>query len=176
MSAYLHWLQHNHTVMAVVPWLRSTWLSQQMTGLPWMWPVCESLHFVGLALVIGIAGMFDLRMMGVIMRRVPVATVMQLRGWAGVGVTINLVTGLLFFIGAPAQYIGNSAFWWKVLFLFVAFVNILWFETTQGRKMLTLAPGDPIPFSHRLAGATSLFSWLMVLYWGRMLPFIGNAF
>ena len=31
---------------------------------PWVWPLCETLHFVGLALVIGVAGFFDLRLMG----------------------------------------------------------------------------------------------------------------
>ena len=30
----------------------------------WGWPAVESLHFIGLSLLIGTVGMFDLRMMG----------------------------------------------------------------------------------------------------------------
>ena len=32
------------------------------------------------------------------------------------------------------------------------------------------------PVAFKVAGIISIFSWFMVLYWGRMLPFIGNAF
>ena len=30
----------------------------------WGWPVVESLHFIGLSLLVGTVGVFDLRMMG----------------------------------------------------------------------------------------------------------------
>jgi hypothetical protein len=30
----------------------------------WGWPIAESLHFVGLCLIIGTVGVFDLRLMG----------------------------------------------------------------------------------------------------------------
>ena len=44
---------------------------------------------------------------------------------------INLVTGVLFFVGAPDQYITNVAWWYKMGFLAVAGLNALYFETTQ---------------------------------------------
>src|SRR3954469_9975520 len=101
-------MQHSVWVNQTAGWLQTTWISHQMKGgLPWAWPICETLHFVGLTLVIGVAGLFDLRMMGLALRQVPIARVMQLRPWAGVGVAINFITGVLFFIGAPTQYIPN---------------------------------------------------------------------
>ena len=36
----------------------------------WLWPLCESLHFLGLCLLIGAAGFFDLRLLG-FMKGVP---------------------------------------------------------------------------------------------------------
>jgi hypothetical protein len=39
-----------------------------------------------------------------------------------------------------------------------------------------LSPGAEPPAAARLVGALSLFAWLGVLYWGRMLPFIGDAY
>ena len=160
---------------SIVAWLKSTDISHAMVTLPWLWPLCETLHFVGLALLIGTAGFFDLRLMG-FMRRVPIAAAMQLRPWAALGIAINLVTGTLFFVGAPNQYIDSPVWWGKVAFLVVAMINIAVFETGQGRRLLTLAAGSDTPFSCKLAGAVSLMSWLAVLYLGRMLPFIGNAF
>jgi hypothetical protein len=155
--------------------LKATWISQQMTTQPWLWAICETLHFIGLALLVGAAGFFDLRLMG-LMRRVPLPAVMPVRRWAAAGVVINLVTGVLFFIGAPEQYVDNPAWWGKLGFLAVALLNVAFFETRLGSRMLSGAAGDDTPFSFKAAGAISIASWFMVLYLGRMLPFIGNAF
>lgn len=160
---------------ALIEWLKSTSLSQAMSMSPVLWPICEMLHFIGLALLIGGAGLIDLRLMGA-MKSVPLSAVMQVRKWAVLGIVINVVTGALFFIGAPGQYMYNSAWYFKLVFLAVAIVNILIFETRHGTRMLALAAGENTPASFKIAGVVSMGSWLLVLYFGRMLPFIGNAF
>ena len=159
----------------VVEWLRSTPVSEAMRTSQFIWPVCETLHFIGLALLVGGAGLIDLRLMG-LLKSVPVSAVMQVRTWAALGIAINVVTGVLFFAGAPDQYIDNPAWYGKLLFLCVAMVNVAIFETTQGERMLTLPAGEKTPPAFKLAGAVSMGSWLLVLYFGRMLPFLGNAF
>ena len=145
-----------------------------MTTSPVAWPLCETLHFIGLPLLIGAAGLIDLRLMG-LTRSVPIGAVVQMRKWAAVGVAITVVTGALFFIGAPDQYIHNPAWKAKLLFLAVAMVNVAIFETTQGKRMLELS-ADADTRSSKVAGAVSMASWFLVLYFGRMLPFIGDAF
>ena len=159
----------------IVVWLKATALSKMVITYAWVWPLCETLHFIGLALLLGAAGFFDLRLMG-LLRQVPIAAVMRLRVWAAVGVAINLTTGILFFVGAPEQYISNPAWWAKVTFLLVAMVNVVLFETRLGTSLLTLPAEADTPIGCKVAGAVSLGSWLAVLYFGRMLPFIGNAF
>lgn len=160
---------------SLVVWLKSTAVSRAMIEYQWLWPICETLHFIGLTLLIGAAGVFDLRLMG-LLRQIPVVAAMQLRGWAAAGFVINVITGILFFVGAPDQYVNNPAWRAKLLFLVVALVNVAWFETMHSRRRLALAPSDPPPASFRVAGAVSMGSWLLVLYFGRMLPFIGSAF
>ena len=91
---------------SVVIWLKSTSISQAMTMSPLLWPICETLHFIGLALLIGGAGLIDLRLM-VFLKSVPLTAVMQVRKWAALGIAINVITGALFFIGSPNQYIDN---------------------------------------------------------------------
>jgi hypothetical protein len=146
-----------------------------MIEQPSLWPICETLHFVGLALLVGAAGIFDLRLMG-FLKGIPIAAAMQMRGWAAAGIAMNVITGVLFFVGAPDQYINNPAWWGKVLFLIVAMLNIAFFETTQGARMLAMTAEEDMPVSFKIAGAVSIASWFAVLYFGRMLPFIGNAF
>jgi hypothetical protein len=124
---------------------------------------------------VGTAGVFDLRMLG-FLRRLSMPAAMQMRVWAGIGLFINLVTGVLFVAAAPEQYLENVAFYAKLAFLLIAVLNIAVFETTQGRRLLTVGAGDDTPFTFKVAGTVSIVSWLMVLYFGRMLPFVGNAF
>jgi hypothetical protein len=78
--------------------------------------------------------------------------------------------------GAPDQYLANVAWWYKLGFLAIAGINVLYFETTQAKRALAIRSGDDTPRAFKVIGAVSIVSWFMVLYWGRMLPFIGNAF
>lgn len=160
---------------AIVTWLQATTVSHWMRDLQWLWPLCETLHFIGLALLVGTAGIFDLRLLG-FLKSIPLKAAMQMRGWAAAGIAINLVTGVLFFVGAPGQYIGNSVWWAKVLFLLIAVANIAVFETRNGARILAMTAEDELPRSFKVAGAVSIVSWAAVLYFGRMLPFLGDAF
>ena len=60
--------------------------------------------------------------------------------------------------------------------LVLAGLNAMFFETAVGARTMNLGAGEDTPRSAKIVGAVSLVSWLGVLYWGRMLPFIGNAF
>lgn len=158
-----------------VMWLKSTALSHAMVERVWLWPLCETLHFVGLSLLIGAAGVFDARLMGYL-RSMSVSAALQLRTWAIVGLTINVVTGVLFLIGAPEQYLDNPAWWGKVACLVIAGANIIMFETRYAPLIASLPADADTPRAFKLAGATSMAAWFGVLYFGRMLPFIGKAF
>jgi hypothetical protein len=156
-------------------WLHETAPSQWVRAWPWTWAICETLHFVGLSLLIGVIGLIDLRLMGFV-RRLPLRALRQLLPYGIAGFALNAVTGALFVLGTPEQYATNVAFWMKLLFVAISGLNVLYFETTHGRRALTWPDEAPMPPAFRVAGAISLVSWFMVLYWGRMLPYIGNAF
>jgi hypothetical protein len=158
--------------LSFASWLHHTPLSllfQQNAG--WLWPLCETFHFAGLALLIGVAGMFDLRLLG-FMRRVPISVVKGFMPWALVGFSMNLLTGVIFLITNPGQYFANYTWWLKVGFLLIAGLNALVFETAYGRRAAALPAGEDTPVSLKLIGAVSLIAWFAVLWAGRMLPFI----
>ena len=164
-------------VEAVATWLSNTRLSWAVAGgYPWIWPVGETLHFVGLCLLLGVAGGLDLRILGVA-RSLPIAPLQRLIPVAIVGFGINLVTGALFFIGSPFQYIHNYPFWLKVASLFLAGVNVVAYKWLGLEKAVdAVGSNEDAPRAAKVVAAVSLFSWVSVVYWGRMLPFLGNAF
>jgi hypothetical protein len=137
---------------------------------PWAWPAFETLHFVGLSLLIGTILLVDLRMLG-LMKMVSLGAVDRLLPWGMLGFGINVITGMLFFLGA--DYTKNVAFYWKLVFVVLAGLNTLYFTFD---KAWAMAPGEDAPPLSKLVAATALFFWVGVMYWGSMLPFIGNAF
>jgi hypothetical protein len=157
-------------------WLKTTSLSRFVIHYPWVWPAAETLHFIGLAMLLGVIVLMDLRMLGVA-KRVPFAPLHRLLPWAIAGFVICLSTGFLFFAGDPLQYNHNVVFGFKVLFLFLAGINVFVFYATGiFHSVEALGPEDDAPRGAKIIAATSLFLWLGVVYLGRMLPFLGEAF
>ena len=88
------------------------------------------------------------------------------------------MTGLVFLIGHPEQYVHNIAVvGTRSGSLALAGLNARGVRTA-GIGALTgpLGAGDDTPLPAKAIGAVSIAAWFCVLYWGRMLPFVGNAF
>ena len=147
-------------------------ISEYMVNSPWAWPAAETVHFLGLSLSIGVLLAINLRLLGV-MRQVPFASLHRLLPWAMLGFGANLITGMLFFVGQPGQYVDNAPFQWKVVFLVIAGANFLYLTVF---KKAWEADGQDSRLADKAMAVSSLAAWLIVLYAGRMLPFLGNAF
>ena len=77
----------------------------------WVWATCETLHFVGLCLLFGIASFVDLRMLGM-MKSISFNALHRLLPWGVLGFGINMITGMFFFVAAYDQYTTNTVFQW----------------------------------------------------------------
>lgn len=144
-----------------------------VTDTPWMWPTCETLHFLGLSLLLGVVLLVDLRVLGVI-KGVSFPSLHRLLPWAALGFGINVITGMLFFTGLPVQYIHNPSFYWKMAFVLIAGANAIYFTLLE--EPWDLGPGEDAPFTAKFAAGSAMILWIAVLYCGSMLPFLGNAF
>jgi hypothetical protein len=164
-------------INALANWLHATSIGWAAGGgLPWVEPLCKILHFFGLALLFGSVAVFDLRVLGVA-TALPLKPFRRLTPFASLGFLINLATGLTFLAGNPRQYLDNVAFWLKMLFVVLAGINVLVFYASGlGRKVDEVGAGQSAPIGAKMVAGASLFLWIGVMYWGRMLAFIGNAF
>jgi hypothetical protein len=136
----------------------------------WAWPIAESLHFLGLCLLIGMIGAFDLRLLGV-GKRIPIAAMHRCIPWGIAGFVINICTGSLFLLTDPDQYIYNSSFHFKLLFLTIAGLNAGAFYVTSYRQVCGGPPTFDAPLRAKAIAAISLCAWLGVITCGRLLTF-----
>ena len=141
--------------------------------------MCETFHFIGLCLLVGIVGLFDLRMLGVA-KGLPVSALKRLLPWGVFGFVLCLVTGALFVGGIGANLYGANAYdvirrdiylQLKLIFILLAGMNLLAFYLTgAARRVDALGPGDDAPLLAKVIAGTSLFLWLGVVVLGRLIP------
>jgi hypothetical protein len=58
----------------------------------------------------------------------------------------------------------------------IAGVNVFIFYTGTWSRTQAIGAGQGAPWAARIAGAVSLFLWIGVMYWGRMLTFFRPPF
>jgi hypothetical protein len=154
-------------------WITAAGVGRKFVDLTWAWPASEAVHFIGLFLIFGVVLIVNLRMMG-FMEEIPYSAVHRLLPWAAVGFAVNAITGMLFVTATPEQYGENISFLWKIVFLVVAGFNLLYATVFEGPW--EVEAGQKAPLRVKLAGASAIVAWGCVMFFGRMLPFLGNAF
>jgi hypothetical protein len=144
----------------------------------WAWGVCQSLHFVGMALLIGTVGILDLRMLGMA-KALPPAQLKKLIPWGVFGFFLCLATGFMFVTGIYANInvhpyvvlMSDVFLQLKLLFVVLAGLNLLAFYVSGVSKVVDdLHPGDAAPPLAKFFAGASLFCWIAVMYFARLIP------
>jgi len=136
----------------------------------WGWPTVESLHFLGLSMLIGVVGLFDLRMLGMA-RGIPMGALHRMIPWGVGGYVLNAGTGFLFVTSAPDQYLFNPAFQIKLTLMAVAGLNVLFFYRFVFEQVRTSAGEANAPRPAKVAAAISLACWVGVIVCGRLITY-----
>lgn len=180
------------TVDTLALWMKSTALHSAIVHSTSVWPILETLHYLGLSLLFGGLLIIDLRLIGAIrhlsFREANGFIPMTLTGFA-----LNLTTGVLFMFGDPDRYWGNTSFQIKMALIAFAGVNALVFRryltpalpgmtshlATSGPQDTMNTSGSNVgPASNalrqwaRLAGLLSLCTWVGVMVMGRLIPYV----
>jgi Family of unknown function (DUF6644) len=158
--------------LALCQWLQDTPLSTAIRTSAYTYPLLEGSHVLGLAFSVGTILWFDLRLLGVTMRRDRVSDVFnQLRPWTAVGFLIMIVTGSLLFASRAADAYASIYFRIKVGLLILGALNIVIFHTTIDRQRQQWDAADTPPFRARLAGLLSLILWFSIIAAGRIMAY-----
>jgi hypothetical protein len=135
----------------------------------WVWPVLETFHFVGLTLLVGGTGVLNLRLLG-FFKHVPAAPFHRFLPWGIAGLGINVLTGMLFFIGMPFFYVYNADFHLKIVALVAAGALLLLHSTSAFSRCEELQAGEDAPMAARVLAVCSLLLWAAVIVFGRYMP------
>jgi hypothetical protein len=133
----------------------------------WIWAVILDFHFFGLILLVVVIGILDMRVLG-FSKQVPFAPLNQMLPWGLLGFGIQLVSGIVIFMGMPVYYTWDLAFFLKIVAILLAGANLLVFYVTSVfRKCEAMGPGDDAPLFAKFLAGTSMLLWLAVIVLGR---------
>jgi Family of unknown function (DUF6644) len=153
-------------------WLQNTPVGAGIRESAYVYPFIEGSHVMGLALSVGTVMWFDLRLLGVAMRRDKVTDVFeQLRPWMALGFTIMFVTGALLFASRAVDAYESLYFRIKLGLLALGAMNVVLFHTTIDRQRGEWDADAAPPAGARLAGALSLVLWFGIIAAGRIMAY-----
>lgn len=157
-------------------WIRATGLHSLVLENYTAWPILETLHYFGLSLLVGMVGLFDLRVLGMA-KSISPATLHKLIPIGIAGYAVNVITGICFFSAFPEQYFYNPAFFWKGVFMAMAGINVAAFYLSPAfHEVKKLPAGSDAPLRAKIIAGTSLTAWTGVLICGRLLTFFRPPF
>ena len=121
----------------------------------WLFPVIESAHLAGIALLVGSIVLADLRLLGYTLLRHTVSEITrQFAPWRRAGLAIVLTTGPVLFASDVPRYSSNPAFLFKMIVLALALVFHFTFQNRTGRY-------------GKLTAIASIALWTSVVLGGR---------
>jgi hypothetical protein len=153
-------------------WLASTPLSQTMREHLWLYPVVETVHIVGFAVLVGAVALFDLRVLGCAGTLPVQALGRHLLRWALASLLLVIPAGLLLFSSQPLDFISNPAFKLKLALLAGAGLNAAVFHASAYRSVAAWDVQRPAPPLARAQAALSLLLWISIVACGRMLAYV----
>ena len=156
---------------ALLTFLQETHLAQWVSGSSsiWGYPTILTLHTVGLALLVGLNVVIDLRILGV-GRTGPLAAMVSLFPVMWAGLAINTVTGVLLFIADAVRKAGQPVFLVKLSCIVCAVVVLVLLRPIVSRAPARDTGPSPVP-ARRLAVA-SLVLWTGAIAAGRLMAYL----
>jgi hypothetical protein len=157
--------------MSLLPffeWCENAELIVAMRSSLWLFPVIESVHLMGLALIGGALLVVDLRLLGLGLRRQPVPDLARdAERWLIGSLMVMLPTGFLLFMSSAVKCYYLPVFWLKMATLLMALMF-----TFSIRRRVAMAVGTGLnPVWPKVVGGVSLSLWSTVAIAGRFVGF-----
>jgi len=153
--------------MSFLTWLQNTPFAIFVAETLWAYPLLETLHTMGMALLLGTLGLINLRVLGY-KPLLPILGTRDLLPIAWLGFTVNAMSGLSLFTSDAVNFFSSNTFRVKILLIIFAGIN----AAVLSRKIFTPVEGghqdDVITGGAKLIAASSLAFWLIAVVCGRI--------
>jgi hypothetical protein len=131
-------------------------------------PLLQSLHLIGIMLLLGTTVILNLRLLDIGFRRLPLPVLSeQLWRWTNIGLLLATVSGIMVFMADPTRYAHNQTFLRKMVLFCLALI----YQFTVFRKVASQDPLVRSKAQNGMLAALSLCLWFGVAWAGRGIAF-----
>jgi len=132
-------------------------------------PALQSVHLVGLTILLATVLVLNLRLAGLSMRDWPLPSLeRQLRPWGVGAITMVIGSGIIMFLGNPGKYLASYPFLFKMTALTLAIL----FQFLVVRRLSFTEPGSRPRRRDVIVAGLSLTLWFAVGWAGRAIAFV----
>ena len=157
--------------MALLSWMESTAYSEWIVAGLVGWPLMLSMHAVGLAIVVGIVLVLNLRMLG-LFRPIPYVAISDLMTYAWIGIALNIFSGFSLFMAQATFYVTNLPFLTKISFVILGIANVYYTQKVLRREAAVWDTSDAVPQISIVLAGTSLIFWVFAVVGGRLIAYL----
>ena len=153
-------------------WLQATTLATGIRDSLFYFPLLESVHVLGLSLVVGTIVVIDLRLLGLASTNRPFQRMASdIFKWTWAAFAVTAVAGALMFTTNAEVYFHNFYFRMKIALLVLAALNVIVFQLTAYRTLPRWNDSPAAPPIGRIVAVVSLALWVTTIFAGRMIGF-----
>ena len=152
-------------------WLESTALAEWVRTSLIGYPLVLTLHSVGMAIIVGLVMVVDLRLMGRF-ERIPLTALENLLRMAWYGFAVNLVTGAMIFTSQAVSYTTSPTFLLKMLMVIGGVVVAAYMQPILRREAAGWGGTGGVPQGLRTLAAVSLVMWSITIITGRFTAYL----
>ncbi len=138
----------------------------------WAIPAIQSVHIVGIALVMGSVLMIDLRILGLAWTDQTLGqTTSRFGPWLSGSLWLLLVTGLLMVVGEPVRELVTFSFWLKMALVAVGTVVAVAFQRALRREERRWEDAASHGGSSKTMAVVTFLVWICVIFLGRLIAY-----
>jgi hypothetical protein len=156
--------------MGFLEWLQTTALGTIVAESLWGYPLFETLHTIGMAMLVGVLGLINLRILGY-KPELPVLGTRDLLPLAWTGFTINLISGIALFTSDAVYFWSKYTFRIKLVLILLGGINAF----VLGRAVFHRAEQNggeaTATMGVKWVAASSLVFWLGAIVAGRLIAY-----
>ncbi len=153
--------------MNFLDWLQNTPVAIFVAETLWAYPLLETLHTLGMAMLLGTLGLINLRVLGY----KPALSLFGTRDLlpiAWIGFTVNAASGLLLFTSDAVNFFASNTFRVKILLIVLAGINAAILSRrlyAEGGAEVGVGNGEA---TLKLLAGSSLVFWVVAVICGRI--------
>lgn len=130
-----------------------------------------TLHSIGLAVMVGPAIVFDLRLLGYY-KDIPLDSITKLLRFAWTGFAINFLSGAALFTTQAVDYVGNTQFLLKIALVLLGAIMVAQQQVSVSRHAHAWAGLATLPGTVRAGAIASIVFWIGAIITGRLIAYL----